>query len=197
MPSVTRHPCHPCPLSGTTAYGLLAASLVLLLAGCSEVPVQRAPDAPGYGHRPPPIQTSQILRRPGGFYTDDGPDGPVPASLASQADAVPQAEPLHAGANEPYSVFGRDYAPLRSAGGYKRQGTASWYGRKFHGRPTASGELYDMYAMTAAHKTMPLPSYARVRNPANGREIIVRVNDRGPFARGRVIGSHVYHHIGG
>jgi rare lipoprotein A len=72
-------------------------------------------------------------------------------------------------------------APLRE------QGLASWYGRKFHGRPTSSGEPYDMFAMTAAHPTMPIPSYARVRNPANGREVVVRVNDRGPFVRGRVI----------
>ncbi len=187
VPSLTRHPSPPCPLSSTAAYGLLAASLVLLLAGCSEVPVQRAPDAPGYGHRPPPIQTAQILRRPGGFYTDDGPDGPVPASLASQADAVPQAEPLHAGANEPYSVFGRDYAPLRSAGGYKRQGTASWYGRKFHGQRTVSGEVYDMYAMTAAHPTLPIPSYARITNLENNRSAVVRINDRGPFGSGRIM----------
>jgi rare lipoprotein A len=84
-------------------------------------------------------------------------------------------------------VLGRDYVPVTQDRPMSERGLASWYGRKFHGKRTASGEIYDMHAMTAAHKTMPLPSYARVRNPANGREVIVRVNDRGPFVAGRVI----------
>ena len=83
--------------------------------------------------------------------------------------------------------LGRAYTPLAGDPPLVERGLASWYGRKFHGRPTASGEVYNMYAMTAAHKTMPLPSYARVRNPANGREVVLRVNDRGPFHPGRVI----------
>ena len=91
------------------------------------------------------------------------------------------------GPNRPYEVFGRWYTPLAGDAPLSERGLASWYGRKFHGRPTSSGEPYDMYAMTAAHKTMPIPSYARVRNPANGREVIVRINDRGPFHGGRVI----------
>jgi rare lipoprotein A len=91
------------------------------------------------------------------------------------------------GPNKPYEVLGRCYAPLRRRAAGRARPGLSWYGRKFHGRPTASGEVYDMYAMTAAHKTMPIPSYARVRNPANGREVVVRVNDRGPFVDGRVI----------
>jgi rare lipoprotein A len=84
-------------------------------------------------------------------------------------------------------VLGRAYTPIEGDRPLRETGLASWYGRKFHGRPTATGEPYDMYAMTAAHKTMPLPSYARVRNPANGREIVVRINDRGPFVAGRII----------
>jgi rare lipoprotein A len=84
-------------------------------------------------------------------------------------------------------VLGRDYVPVTQDRPMRERGLASWYGRKFHGKRTASGEVYDMHAMSAAHKTMPLPSYARVRNPANGREVIVRVNDRGPFVAGRVI----------
>ena len=84
-------------------------------------------------------------------------------------------------------MLGESYVPLTGDLPLVERGLASWYGRKFHGRRTASGEVYNMHAMTAAHKTMPIPSYARVRNPANGREIIVRVNDRGPFAAGRVI----------
>jgi rare lipoprotein A (peptidoglycan hydrolase) len=91
------------------------------------------------------------------------------------------------GPNKPYAVLGQAYAPLQGDVPLVERGLASWYGRKFHGRSTASGETYNMYAMTAAHKTMPLPSYARVRNPANGREVIVRVNDRGPVPAGRVI----------
>ncbi len=118
----------------------------------------------------------------------DGPEANPPSGLERTPDAEPRVEPIRAGGpNKPYSVDGSSYVPFTSDRALKESGLASWYGRKFHGRPTASGEPYDMYAMTAAHKTMPIPSYARVKNPANGREVIVRVNDRGPFASGRVI----------
>jgi rare lipoprotein A len=118
----------------------------------------------------------------------DGPGANPPANLAQVPDAQPRVEPLRVGGpNKPYSVLGQSYTPLTGDLPLSEAGGASWYGRKFHGKPTASGEAYDMYAMTAAHKTMPIPSYARVRNPANGREVIVRVNDRGPFSEGRVI----------
>ena len=118
----------------------------------------------------------------------DGPGANPPPDLAQLGDAVPRVEPLRRGGpNKPYTVLGRRYVPLTDDAPLSERGLASWYGRKFHGRPTALGETYDMYAMTAAHKTMPLPSYARVRNPANGRAIVVRVNDRGPFHDGRVI----------
>jgi rare lipoprotein A len=118
----------------------------------------------------------------------DGAHANPPAGLAEVSDAEPRVEPIRAGGpNRPYEVLGRSYTPFASDRAFSERGLASWYGRKFHGRRTANGEVYDMYAMTAAHKTMPLPSYARVRNPANGREIVVRVNDRGPFHAGRVI----------
>jgi rare lipoprotein A len=118
----------------------------------------------------------------------DGPEARPPAGLERVPDAVPRIEPVRAGGpNKPYEVLGRRYVPLAGDEPIAERGGASWYGRKFHGRPTASGEPYDMYAMTAAHRTMPIPSYAVVRNPANGREVIVRVNDRGPFADGRVV----------
>ena len=118
----------------------------------------------------------------------DGPGANPPPNLGQVPDAVPRVEALRSGGpNKPYDVLGRRYVPMTSDLPLAESGGASWYGRKFHGRPTSSGETFDMYAMTAAHKTMPLPSYARVRNPANGREVIVRVNDRGPFADGRVI----------
>jgi rare lipoprotein A len=112
----------------------------------------------------------------------------TPSNLAAVPDAVPRIEPLRVGGpNKPYEVLGRRYEPLTRDLPLLEAGGASWYGRKFHGKPTASGEVYDMFAMTAAHKTMPIPSYARVRNPANGREVVVRINDRGPFVDGRVI----------
>ncbi len=118
----------------------------------------------------------------------DGPAARAPAGLERVPDAEPRVEPLRSGGpNKPYEVLGQSYTPSTGDRALRETGLASWYGRKFHGLPTASGEPYDMYAMTAAHKTMPIPSYARVRNPANGREVIVRVNDRGPFAAGRVI----------
>ncbi len=103
-------------------------------------------------------------------------------------DAEPRLEPVRTGGpNKPYEVLGQAYTPLAGDPPLIERGLASWYGRKFHGRSTASGETYNMYAMSAAHKTMPLPSYARVRNPANGRAVVVRINDRGPFHAGRVI----------
>lgn len=118
----------------------------------------------------------------------DGPGTDIPADLQRVPDAVPRVEPLRVGGpNKPYEVLGVRYEPYTTDVPLRERGLASWYGAKFQGRPTSSGEPYDMYAMTAAHKTMPLPSYARVRNPANGREVIVRVNDRGPFHAGRVI----------
>jgi rare lipoprotein A len=118
----------------------------------------------------------------------DGPDPRPPPGLERTPDATPRVEPIREGGpNKPYHVAGRGYMPMTRDQPFAEAGLASWYGRKFHGRPTASGEPYDMYAMTAAHRTMPIPSYARVRNPANGREVIVRINDRGPFAEGRVI----------
>ena len=118
----------------------------------------------------------------------DGSGANPPPNLMQVPDAEPRVEPIKSGGpNKPYEVLGRSYVPLAGDAPLTERGLASWYGRKFHGRPTSNGEIYDMYAMTAAHKTMPLPSYARVRNPANGREIVVRVNDRGPFHAGRVI----------
>jgi rare lipoprotein A len=118
----------------------------------------------------------------------DGPMANPPADLDRTPDAVPRLERIRIGGpNKPYEVLGERYEPLTGDPAYTDRGLASWYGRKFHGRPTASGEVYNMYAMTAAHPTLPIPSYARVRNPANGREVIVRVNDRGPFHKGRII----------
>jgi len=119
----------------------------------------------------------------------DGADANPPGNLDRVPDAEPRVEPIRAGGgtSKPYVVLGQSYVPIADDRPFRERGLASWYGRKFHSQSTASGEPYDMYAMTAAHKTLPLPSYVRVRNPANGREAIVRVNDRGPFHEGRII----------
>ena len=118
----------------------------------------------------------------------DGPGTNPPPNLDRIADATPRIEPLRIGGpNKPYEIAGVLYVPLIRDVRFSEAGGVSWYGRKFHGRPTASGEVYDMYAMTAAHKTLPIPSYAVVRNPANGRSVVVRINDRGPFVAGRVV----------
>ncbi len=115
---------------------------------------------------------------------DGAPKGAVDISLIP--DAVPE---IHSGRFKytPYTFNGIRYTPMASANGYAREGSASWYGTKFHGRQTANGEVYDMYKMTAAHKTLPLPSYVRVTNLENGRSVVLRVNDRGPFHDNRLI----------
>jgi len=123
----------------------------------------------------------------GKYYSDDGPPESVPDGLAQVPDATPRDEPFHRFANRPYTVFGRTYVPVVNKQPTRERGLASWYGRKFHGQKTASGETYDMFAMTAAHKTLPIPSYARVTHLKNGRSVVVRVNDRGPFHSDRII----------
>lgn len=111
-----------------------------------------------------------------------------PADVSKVPDAVPRVEPKSRGGNKsPYRVLGKNYHVLASANGYRERGTASWYGEKFHGHHTSNGEVYDMYKMSAAHKSLPLPTYARVTNLDNGRQVIVRVNDRGPFHGNRLI----------
>jgi rare lipoprotein A len=122
----------------------------------------------------------------GGYLAGDGPGADAP-NLDAIPDAVPKAEPLHRYANRPYTALGKTYTPLQETGNYKERGSASWYGKKFHGQHTSIGETYDMYGMTAAHPTLPIPSYARVTNPANGKTVIVRVNDRGPFLHNRIM----------
>jgi rare lipoprotein A len=153
---------------------------LLLLAGCAGTPPSETPDSA-------PAQSSGDARRPGGYYKDDGPGDKAPDNLAAIPDAEPRAEALSRFANRPYEVFGKRYVPLASVQPFRQRGLASWYGKRFHGQKTSSGERYDMYAMTAAHKTLPIPSYARVTRVATGRSVIVRINDRGPFHEGRII----------
>ena len=123
----------------------------------------------------------------GSYYKGDGPGGPPPVNLDTIADATPRIEPLNAGANTPYTALGRRYVPYTALTPYRARGVATWYGRKFQGKRTSSGERYDMYAMTAAHTVLPIPSYVRVTNLANGRSVVVRINDRGPFHADRLI----------
>ncbi|HEY4697437.1 MAG TPA: septal ring lytic transglycosylase RlpA family protein [Gallionella sp.] len=151
------------------------ALAALLLAACSSAPQRKA--EPGVTTAP----------TGGGYLAGDGPGADAPANLDEIPDAVPRSEPLHRYANRPYIALGKTYTPLTSAGAFKQRGIASWYGKKFHGQRTSAGEVYDMYAMTAAHPTLPIPSYARVTNPANQKSVVVRVNDRGPFLHERVI----------
>ena len=144
----------------------LAAAVLALLAACGSTP------------RPGAVIDAQR----------DGAPADPPPDLIDRPDAEPRVEPIRRGGpNKPYEVLGQRYTPLGADAPVVETGLASWYGRKFHGRPTASGEIYDMYASSAAHRTMPIPSYALVRNPANGREVVVRVNDRGPFHSDRII----------
>ncbi len=123
----------------------------------------------------------------GGYYLDDGPPDNPPSNLNSVPDAIPRIEALRSANMRPYVALGQTFTPMTSLTPYKEQGIASWYGRRYHGKQTASGEVYDMYAMTAAHPTLPIPSYVRVTNLNNGKSIVVRINDRGPFLANRVI----------
>jgi rare lipoprotein A len=150
-----------------THHVIIAAVLAAMMGGCGTTP------------KAPP--------RPGGYYLDDGPGATPPSNLDSIPDAVPRIEPINRGTARPYVVMGKSYTPMTSLAPYKARGIATWYGRRYHGKPTSSGEIYDMYAMTAAHTTLPIPSYARVTNLKNGKSTVVRVNDRGPFVDGRII----------
>ncbi|EHR73531.1 rare lipoprotein A [Burkholderiales bacterium JOSHI_001] len=173
--------------------GLGAISLGLLW-GCASAPPgnlsappvvdarPQAPPAPGPTGPAAPPQAE--LPRPAPSTTP----APTERELLQRPDPEPRVEPVRPGGpNKPYEVSGESFQPQLGDMKVQEKGLASWYGRPFHGRKTASGEVYDMYAMTAAHKTLPIPSYVRVRNPSNGREIIVRINDRGPFVAGRIV----------
>jgi rare lipoprotein A len=123
----------------------------------------------------------------GGYYQDDGPGANPPPGLRDVPDAVVKYEPYAKFANRPYTVLGTTYTPLLNDEPYNQRGIATWYGVKFHGARTSSGEPYDMYKMTAAHPTLPIPSYARVTSIESGQSVVVRINDRGPFHSDRLI----------
>ena len=161
---------HPSPLA---PHIVIAALLLAAMTGGCGTTGQRDAGAPP--------------RSGGGYYLDDGPGANPPENIDDIPDAVPRMEPLHRGTARPYVVMGRSYVPMTALRPYRARGIASWYGRRYHGKRTSSGEVYDMYGMTAAHTTLPIPSYARVTNVANGRSVIVRINDRGPFVDDRLI----------
>ncbi len=174
-------------------------ALMLALAGCASSPSAPGPAArvdsgapvgdpqaraAPEGKSPPPRPAA---RRGGAFYLDDGPGDSPPVNLASIPDAEPRTDPLHRFANRPYVVFGRQYTPMTERTLYKARGVATWYGTRYHSKQTSSGEVYDMYSMTGAHPTLPIPSYVRVTHVGNGRSVIIRINDRGPFIGDRLI----------
>jgi rare lipoprotein A len=170
-----------------SALPALTLILAALLAGCASDPPMSptSPSPPSSTGRAPDVPPPSSGR--GGYYLDDGPEDSPPKDLDKIADATPKHEPLHRYANRPYTVMGRDYVPAKQREPFRERGVASWYGKRFHGQKTSSGEPYDMYAMSAAHPTLPIPSYVRVVNLENGRSVVVRVNDRGPFLHKRII----------
>ncbi|HEY9100012.1 MAG TPA: septal ring lytic transglycosylase RlpA family protein [Thiobacillus sp.] len=154
--------------------GMAVATLVL--TGCGSTPSAHARAGSG-----------AAVTKGGGYYLDDGPEASPPTNLDAVPDAIPRDEPLHRFANRTYVALGNTYTPQTERQPYRKEGLASWYGRRFHGKKTSSGEVYDMYAMTGAHPTLPIPSYVRVTSLANGRSVVVRINDRGPFHSDRII----------
>lgn len=171
---------------------VLALAISSALVGCGSMPKstteatgQQATVAPSIAKNVPVLPPAGSGR--GGYYLDDGPGDHIPEGLYDLPDAEPKVEPYARGPNKPYSVFGQTYTPITDNRHYKQRGYGSWYGKKFHGKKTSSGEPYDMYKMTAAHPTLPIPCYARVTNLGNGKQVIVRVNDRGPFRSARII----------
>ena len=150
---------------------LLILFIFFLLSSCQSVIIDK------------PDPTS----KKGGYYSDDGPEKNIPQNLDLIKDAEPRVEPIAKRANMPYKVFGKKYIPMKKIKPFKEKGYASWYGKKYHGNKTSVGEIYDMYQMTAAHKTLPLPSFVKVTNLKNNKTVIVRVNDRGPFIKDRII----------
>lgn len=182
------------------ACAALALLALLALAGCGTVPTSDKTTSR------PPRTSGPVIKAPsstkpatglpalppansgrGGYYQDDGPGDAPPDNLADVPDADVRNDPLLPRSNRPYVVFGKTYTPITDNEPFTQVGMGTWYGKKFHGQRTSSGEIYDMYKMTAAHPTLPIPSYARVSNMVSGATVIVRINDRGPFHAKRAI----------
>ena len=160
-----------------TYRSLAIAAVALLVVGCSSAPTPS----------PAPTKKSAGISGPDDYarpHKDGAPWWDVDVSSIPDATPTPHYGPFKA---NPYTVLGKTYYPIGDGRNYRETGTASWYGTKFHGQPTANGEKYDLYGMSAAHKTLPLPSYVRVTNLDNGKTVVLRVNDRGPFYSDRII----------
>ena len=170
---------------------LLAVCLSLVLAGCGSQPTRAPESGPGAEPGSPAVPARKpaavVQKRGGGYYKDDGPADEIPDNLDAIPDAQPRLEALHRFANNPYVVLGKSYVPNTVLKPVRQRGVASWYGKKFHGQKTSIGEPYDMFAMTAAHPTLAIPSYVRVTNVGSGKSVVVRVTDRGPFHADRII----------
>ncbi|WP_454773438.1 septal ring lytic transglycosylase RlpA family protein [Janthinobacterium tructae] len=175
----------------------LSLTVLLTLAACGTAPQKPASTnvpLPSGGKVKSPVRQDPTLPAlpaagsgRGGYYKDDGPGDNPPANLRDVPDAEVRNEPYSTRSNRPYVVFGKTYTPITDNEPFTQKGTGTWYGKKFHGQRTSSGEIYDMYKMTAAHPTLPIPSYARVTSIDSGEQVIVRINDRGPFHATRVI----------
>jgi len=181
--------CNYLSILSTPVNGLASAMVFALLAACSSTPQYKAalPQKNASSASIPDSGSGPVAKKGGGYYLDDGPGDNPPPNLHLVPDAIPRAESLRPANMQPYVALGKNFKPMTELRPYKERGTASWYGRRYHGNNTASGEVYDMYAMTAAHPTLPLPSYVRVTNLENGKSVIVRLNDRGPFLSNRLI----------
>jgi len=171
-------------------------ALLLLLAACGSAPPRPQTPKPAATSTSTPVTTVAGQPAPvmpkagsgrGGYYKDDGPGDNPPPGLELTLDAEPKVEPYSVSGNKPYVVFGKTYTPILDDQPFSQRGIGSWYGKKFHNQKTSSGELYDMYKMTAAHPTLPIPSYARITNISNGKQVIVKINDRGPFHTNRIV----------
>ena len=168
-------------------FAILYLTLALALSGCAALlpPVQKPTSTTEDGGVQEP--GAPVESEDGKYYLDDGPPDVSPEQFANIPDARPKAESIIPATTRPYEVLGNRYEPFTSPRPYSKIGTASWYGRRYHGRATSSGEIYDMFKMTAAHPLLPIPSYARVTRISNGKSVVVRINDRGPFLHGRII----------
>lgn len=171
---------------------LAVIPVAILVSACSSTGEHKKLNPFPWPHKPtakhgkaPQLPAAKSGR--GGYYKDDGPGDNIPDGLLEVPDAVVKTEPFNKWTSRPYTVLGKTYTPLANDEPYSARGVSTWYGVKFHGQRTASGELYDMYKMTAAHPTLPIPSYVRVTSLDTGNSVVVRINDRGPFHSSRVI----------
>ncbi|NCP98464.1 septal ring lytic transglycosylase RlpA family protein [archaeon] len=166
---------------------LLSIIGIATLSGCSTTHSNKRTPAFNNGTKTDySCDYKQPQSKSGSFYKTDGPLE-LPSNLDDILNPIPILEPFNKGNSKPYYVLGQSFTPISNNSSYKETGLATWYGRRYHGQKTANGETYDMFKMTAASPILPIPSYATVKNLRNGRSVIVRINDRGPFLKSRII----------